>query len=413
MKIDDSLIPWSVYRNQSSPGTRRSAGMGNDSNVPLAFKKSSSKPKKSSKLRLSLADEDDIDASGGSQQEVFKPKRKVVSGIRNDSMNRGKVTTSSSEGGRERKSVYSADYLASLRESTPTTPRDLSEHEDDGPTETTNDLQEEDYRPGTKISVPDEGTIRHLKGEREVRRRAGENYVPLSTALSSSHRDTTDGGKRIQTEDAVDDFGGDGTEGLRGFEDETLPLGTTNLKRAEMRKRSEMEGLIQERQDLGDYPEDLTGHTMGFGEQGMQGKGDDGGDDEDASSDSDDEWERTQLKKFGGDLGQRHRTGGDDDNDDDDTHTASGRATRAVAPEMRPIPTVEQSLKKLQARLEAAQREAADRRGLLAQIESELVEIAEQEEAIKTGLRAANLAHETALLKLGGLESVARVAGPS
>ncbi|CCG84030.1 protein of unknown function [Taphrina deformans PYCC 5710] len=334
--------------------------MEGEASSQTLFKKST-RPKKATKVRLALgAAEQDEDEDF---QEVFKPKKS--GGFRSQ------ITKAVPTSQVERKSIYSNDYLSELRHSTPTIPRDFSEApiHDDLTTSIANEEEHDDAQT-TVPKILDESTIRHVKEQRDIRRRAGENFIPLADALDVHKSDPADRGKRLQTEDVVDVLGGDGTEGLDGYESDSLPIGARNMRNAEARKREEMEILISERQEDGGFNAVLSSEE---------------------SNDSDDEWERTQTGKTGPASAR-----------------ASGQKDRSQPPILTPIPTVQQSLDKLRQNVEATSKLIESKQIVINQLEQEELEIAAQEEAIKNGLQRANLAFETAQLSIGGLEVITR-----
>lgn len=306
------------------------------------FKKNS-KTKKTTRVRLSLAEEDDT--RHDETQVVFRakkpqPMRRSVAALQSK-------TQSNVE---NRNSTYSSEYLESLRESTPVTPKNYVGNNDEVVAETINPSEVQ----GTiqnNVEIPDAGIIKHRKEQRELRRRAGENYIPLSDSLSLATMENDDHGSRLQTEDDVDDLGGDGREGLEGYESDTLPLGLHNITLAAEQSKKDISSIISDVEA--------------------------GSDDSDDSDDK--EWERVQVHKSGGLA---------------DTATKKQVTSQIVTPEILPIPTVEQILAKLREEREEARAVLAQKQKLIAEIQAEQIEIAEQEHTINEGLRRATLKYE-------------------
>lgn len=319
---------------------------------PALFKKKGAKKASSLRKTVQLVDVEDEDA-----QEVFKPK-KAVFGQRFQSTSRASTPVA------EKKSLYSSDYLKELRNSTPSTPQEYAAD----PFDAAMLVEVEPDEEASHVDIPEEGMIRHVKEQREIRRRAGENFIPLSDALTLDARMTGDAGKRIQSEDQVDDMGGDGNEGLQGYESDSLPLGARNLKKSSNSKKVEIQELIDDVE--GEYPYMPDSHEM------------------DDSSDSDDEWETTQVRKSGGSM---------------PAEAIKGRR------ELESIPTLDQVMRKLQRRLEDSAISLKEKVDAKAAIEKELLEIAEQEEAIKSNLARASLTYETMRLKVGGIDAISAV----
>lgn len=337
---------------------------------PALFKKSH-KQKNASRSRV-LASDALLDEAGESS-EVFRPKKSVIS--------RSRINTTQQRSVPDSKSVYSTEYLASLRDSTPTTPQVFpgdgtlpSERDASSALQTLPAAESE--AQNNKIVVPEPAQVRSIVAEREIRRRAGENYVPLTDSLSLEHRDRTDIGKRMQTEDEVDLHGGDGTEGLAGYESDILPIGDQRHRRTERAKRDNIQSMIDEVEGTGFLDDSGVPikNTM-----------------ESSTDDSDDEWERTQVQKSVAGVAQRME---------------KEERPNICVPEILPVPTVSQVLAALRTRLETAKSKLEEDSSNLAAIESQQIEIANREEAIKVALQHASLNLETARLKVGGLDVI-------
>lgn len=346
-----------------------------DEEFPTFFKKST-KNKKATKLREPLVSDDTTEGSQG-HETVFRPKKTVLANRLKSSIGE-RARTSPQTGS----SLYSKEYLSSLREATPATPKEYASNPLDATEQETENVEEETSTgeaQNATILVPDNSTIRHLKQQREIRREAGENYIPLSDALTFSKGHIGDTRSRLQTEDDVDNLGGDGNEGLAGYESDSLPLGGRNTEKAKKERIALMETMINGI-DADDYPvEDELGR--------IHDKIDD-----EPSSDSDDEWERTQTLKSAGTT-QKNKT-------------ATG--SRASVPDMKPIPSIGQVLQRLRMRLESAKSESELKAKVIQDIEQQQAEIADREEAIKMQLQRANLTYATAQMKLGGIESISQ-----
>ena len=299
---------------------------------PSLFKKGS-KVKRPSALRRTLALEDEDE--GDHSATIVRPKRPLVA-QRLSSVSSRPQTPSS-----EKRSLYSTEYLSQLRGSTPSTPSAYVA--DDTAPEQAPDTISTDEALG-QVNIPEEAFVRHIKQQREVRRQAGDDFIPLSESLSLTGRDKQDYGKRLQTEDDVDNIG-HGDEGLIGFEDDRLPLSAKSTKAAQLHKKVEILELIDDVE--GEYPyipDDV------FMEQ---------------SSDSDDEWERTQVRKLGGKL--------------------SRPATKPDNP-VAAIPSLDQILAQLEGKLASAKIVLAEQQRVVAGIKEQYAGIATQEAMLQNNL---------------------------
>lgn len=338
---------------------------------PTDMFKKTSKPKKLQKMRLSLA-HDDSDIKEDDSQVIIKPKKpkpvyRVGSGF-NDRTQKNKVVSTS---------YYTQDYLGKLKSSTPATPRNYANDSAEA-ADIEKDGQIQPQERGlencthTSINIPEHSMNRHAKELREIRLRDAENYISLSDSLVVGSMGQVDHERRLQTEDDVDHHGGDGDEGLNGYESDALPLGLRNVKLATNRRSKDIADVINDVEE-----EHQSAQHTGFPD----------------SSDSDDEWEKTQILKNGGRFAE---------------HPQAGQDLRSIGPEIIPILSVEQVLASLNTKLQQARSVLQQKQTSIKEIETEQIEIAEREDAINSSLQRANLMYSATKAKItvGGVQEM-------
>ncbi|KAK2778895.1 hypothetical protein FQN53_001587 [Emmonsiellopsis sp. PD_33] len=237
---------------------RRIYGLTLEDSEPVV-RRPTSKPKQKSKLRLSFGPGGtSMTDDGGDEGEVITPKkigaRKHVIG--KSGLQRTWTPSGSSEhlpiraGHEEGRPSYNQEYLKELRNSTPSTPKDL------GSVQTSEDEKEkqldiagkfgEVVRVSEPSMIPSEAEIREKK-ERRARLAREEDYISLD---DGGDEDWPLAQKEEQVETRLVRDDEDFAEGFDEFvEDGKISLGRKAEREQLRRQRAEMKDLIDEAQD--------------------------------------------------------------------------------------------------------------------------------------------------------------------
>ena len=308
-------------------------------NRPTLNKKSSG-----SKLKLSFGGEEDAD-----DEQTFIPKRSNLSKQVTESKGRkfglqtyfsailktnssdALPTTPSESGTLAPRPTYTKEYLSQLRDSTPSTPKDMNRYlSDDTPDSETSAVLQTTARPA---EILDEAVIRALKERRRDRAR-GEDYLSLddtaATAAKPRRRDSDD------------------EEMYRAFIDEPVRL----QKNMEAAQKAHKKSQIQEALYVSDS---------------------------DAMSDVDDnEWENQQIAKTAPALVKRGK-----------------RELYPMPAEIPPPPTMAGAMTRLQEQLGKMKTRRTELVEVVEQLEKEAQEIKEREEAVQESLTKAGKEYDT------------------
>lgn len=275
--------------------------------------------------------------------------------------NRLAVNSQRARSTNDARSVYSNDYLSELRQSTPSTPKEFATIKADV---TDQDDAEELAVVSEARSIPEEGLVRHVKEQRQLHRDTPHDYIALSEVNS---QESGSKGRRLQTEDDVDNLGGDGTDGLQGYESDSLPVGEQSLKKALNTKKLQMQEEIEEF-EVEAQKDSVLDLSTG------------------SSSDSDDEWEQTQVRKSMG-INAGESLLGDN-------------VSAQRLPENMSLQTLEQVMARLQRSIDQASAVVSEKEANLAAITQAELAIANQENLIKRSLENIGLAYETNQIKI-------------
>ncbi len=310
--------------------------------------------KVTSKLKVSLAS---LDATEEEQHsEAFQPKRSAFSQKLREGLGTD-LTLPSNLKQADISRTYSSDYLSQLRDSTPSTPR---EYVSDGQL-LSDPTHMEGTKPGDAVNlsqrlhiqeIPEQGAISHFKEQRSIRKAGGEQYVSLSDSLENRVNDTR---SRLQTEDEVDLIGRTGNEGFEEYVEDDIVLGHVAERTQADRKRQDMAQVINEV------------------EEGMD------------ESDTEDEWENTQIRKSAPANAIRHN-----------------RKLGGIVP-TQVIPTPKEIRDRLLQAIQTLRAKQIQTKEILLELDKEEVEIAEREELVRIGLVKASEEYERLRTNMDGL----------
>ncbi|KAK2875025.1 hypothetical protein FQN49_001844 [Arthroderma sp. PD_2] len=261
--------------NSSFASRRKARRIGADDEEPDAtveqepvVRKPTSKPKKKSKLHLSFG------AGGTSMTDDVSDGEAVVipkkTGIRRKVLERASIQKSSisSEalpvraGRDDDRPSYSKDYLQELRDSTPSTPKNVSLPDTEDEKEKALDIAGkfgEVVQFSGQSAIPSEAEIREKK-ERRSRLAKEQEYISLNdTGLEDDEDEWSLSKKPAEAETRLVRDDEDFAEGFDDFvEDGRIAMG----KRAEIeqkrRQRADMKELINDAEDLSDDDDSET-----------------------------------------------------------------------------------------------------------------------------------------------------------
>lgn len=222
------------------------------------------KPKRESKLRLSFGPgETSMMEDGADEDKVFKPKklgaRKNI--IEKSSLKQSWTPSSLPEnvavraGQDEDRPVYDKGFLDELRNSTPSTPKDMYAAQSGDERRKSLDIAgkfgEVVRVSSTQMAIPTEAEIREKK-ERRARLAKEQEYISLNDDDEAENSDEDwRAGKETETRLVRDDV--DFAEGFEEFvEDGRITLtGRAELEQ-KRRHREEMQGMIEEAENISD-----------------------------------------------------------------------------------------------------------------------------------------------------------------
>lgn len=230
---------------------------------------------------------------------------------------------------------YTKDYLSQLRDSTPSTPKDISRYlsEDDSFPESLDSLSHDPAVPSARpAEILDEAVIRALKERRRDRATYGDDYLSLDNAPKSS--------RRAQSDDE---------ETYLKYVHEPVRL----QKDMEAAQKAHKKSQIQEALNRGDS------------------------DSEAMSEVSSDEWENQQIAKAAPSLVKTQK-----------------RDIHAIPEEILPIPTVQGALARLRGQVEEMKRRRNEIKGVMEELERQRGEIMDREEFVQESLAKAGKEYE-------------------
>ena len=367
---------------------------------PVVKRPVASKAKKRSSLRLSFGAGEASSEGGddGGPSSAFTPKKPSLSRIAIEKNAERQIRPSAASGLvrsravlEEDRPVYNQDYLAELKNSTPSTPKDLAPMSDEEDNQTKELDIASKFGPSATLSpdetsaIPTEAVIREKKARRARLAKEQQAYISLGDDAEDKNWDSDDDDefrtnkneislrpreKYPETRLVPDDE--DIAEGFEEYvEDGGITIGRKAEREAQKKKRAEIAELIAD------------------AEQGS---------DDEASDDSEAEriaaYEEAQTRK--GTYGQHEQT------------TDEGART---PPRVTPLPDLDQVLEQLQKGLRAKEQKREIMLKKVEELGEERVRIAERQKFVQEKLREAgdNFEKErqqagTAGLSLNGLE---------
>jgi Nineteen complex-related protein 2 len=229
--------------------------------------------------------------------------------------------------------TYTKDYLTQLRDSTPSTPKDISRYisEDDSLPESLDSLSMDPGPSARPAEILDEAVIRALKERRRDRATYGEDYLSLDNAPKSSRRQDSD--------------------------DEDTYL---KYVHEPVRLQKDMEGA-EKAQRKSQIREALARES----------------DSEAMSEVSSDEWENQQIAKAAPSLVK-----------------SAKRNIHAMPEEMIPVPTIQGALARLRGQVEEMKRRRDEMKGVMEELERQKTEILAREEFVQESLAKAGNEYE-------------------
>ena len=348
------------------------------------------KPKRKSALRLSFGPGGATNADDGeaNTSEVFTPKKSNLSrrAIEKNALRKSIGQPLPLErlpihtGDSEDRPSYSTDYLTELRNSTPSTPRDLKSLSDAEDADVQLDLASKFPIQHTipTSSIPTEAEIREKK-ERRARLAQEQEFI----GLGNSDHDENEISLRPRPKYAETRLAPDDEDVAEGFDalvsDGNLSLGKKAEKEAKRRKRLEMEELIQE------------------AEGGSSSE-------EDADSDEEEEAERkaaydlaqTRAGTYGSALPLREE----------------GPEQMRIPSKITPLPTLKGVLERLQGVLQGLEEEKGKRTKRIKELRKEKVEIITREAEVQRLLKEMGDRYETLRVEAGiGADTAASANG--
>ncbi|OCK77921.1 hypothetical protein K432DRAFT_418329 [Lepidopterella palustris CBS 459.81] len=347
-----------------------------------------SKPKKRSSLRLSFgpgetgAEDGDDDSS----RSVFTPKKSNLSrlAIEKNAERKSLRTSLSSEhlpfraaGVSEDRPSYSKDYLAELRKSTPSTPKNLkstamSEWEDNRAIDIASKFGPLAALASMDSTIPTEAEIREKKERRAQLAREQQGFMSLDgdgdDNLGSDDEDPrneiTLRPKEKYPETRLVREDEDIAEGFDNFvEDEKISLGRKAEREAEKKRRADMANLIAEAEG---------------------GSADDGSDDSEAERNAAYEAAQTRAGTYG--RADRY------------SDEAQGLKTPS---RITPLPELDTVVARLQSALKSMEDTKARKMKRMEELRTEKIEIAEREIWIQMQLKETGEKYEKLRIEAG------------
>ncbi|KAL1979799.1 hypothetical protein VTN96DRAFT_5184 [Rasamsonia emersonii] len=238
-------------------------------------KRPGNKQKQKSKLRLSFGPgETSMTEDGGETSEVITPKRPSLGRrvLEKNTFQRSSRLSGSFEhlpfrvGQDQDRPSYGEDYLKELRDSTPSTPRNINSLQPDGDeTDKVVDVAAkfgEIEKTSTQTVIPSEAEIR-MKKERRARLAREQEYISLNGGDEEDYLPLDGKKEKNNTRLVRDDE--DFAEGFDEYvEDGRLSLGRKAELEQQRRQREEMRELIEEAENTSEEDDSDVEHKAAY-----------------------------------------------------------------------------------------------------------------------------------------------------